>query len=85
MYCFHPRDFKTTPFGFKKTGIFRARFLVETVKNLSENLKALHIPIFIFFDSPENKIPSLCEKYNITDLYFQDEWTREEVLVNSSR
>lgn len=81
IYCFDPRQFETTAFGFKKTGAFRAQFLVETVKNLSENLKALHIPLFIFFDTPENQIPSLCEQYNITDLYFQNNWTHEEALV----
>ncbi|MCT8340802.1 DASH family cryptochrome [Flavobacteriaceae bacterium TK19130] len=81
LYCFDPRQFAETDFGFPKTGKFRAKFLLETVKNLQEQLNALNIPLFIYHDSPENILPSLVEKHQINTLYYQKEWTEEEVTV----
>ena len=31
VYCFDDAHFKTTNFGFKKTGNFRAQFLIESL------------------------------------------------------
>ncbi|UAB81396.1 DASH family cryptochrome [Marixanthomonas sp. SCSIO 43207] len=78
IYCFDPRQFAETQFGFKKTGVFRAQFLIESVQNLSENLKRLNIPLYIKFAKPEEQIPKLCQKHNITHVYHQNEWTQEE-------
>ena len=41
VYCFDDRQFETTPFGFPKTGKFRAKFLQESVIDLRNNLLIL--------------------------------------------
>lgn len=45
-------------------------FLREALENLSKEIfKLSWIPLYIFYDFPENIIPFLVEKYNITSLY----------------
>jgi len=78
IYCFDPRHFEVGDFGFKKTEKYRAQFLIETVKNLKKNLADLNITLFVYNDHPENKIPELLEAHNISHLYSQQEWTKEE-------
>ena len=80
-YCFDPKLFEISSFGFKKTEKFRAKFLIETIQNLKINLKALHIELFVFVTSPANAIKELVETFSIKSVYFQKEWTSEEVAV----
>ena len=39
VYCFDPRHYGTTPWGVKKTGDYRAKFLLESVNDLKQNLQ----------------------------------------------
>lgn len=81
VYCFDPRHFEIGQFGFKKTEKYRAQFLIETVSQLKNQLKGLNIDLLVYHDLPENKIPELCEDYDIKSIYLQKEWTKEEVDV----
>lgn len=81
VYCFDPIYFKKGDFGFKKTERFRAKFLIESVKDLSENLKKHNIPLFIYTGNSSYYIPRLIENLNINTVYLQKEWTRDENLV----
>ncbi len=81
VYCFDPRHFQVDSFGFKKTGKFRAKFLIETVNDLKQNLKDLNIELFVFRKKPEHVISKLIEQFNINSIYLQKEWTSEEVKV----
>lgn len=78
VYCFDPRHFEMSDFGFKKTEKFRAKFLLETITELKESLKKLNIPLFIFPDTPENSIPKLVKDYTVKNIFLQKEWTKEE-------
>ncbi|GEQ87117.1 cryptochrome DASH [Patiriisocius marinistellae] len=82
IYCFDPRHFKQTSFGFIKTGVFRAQFLIETVEELRKNLTSINIALHVYFEKPEIAIPKLIsEEKNITNIFCQREWTSEEVHV----
>ena len=83
MYCFDPRHFETTKFGFKKTGKFRANFLLETINDLKVQLSDLNIDLFVFHDHPENIIADLCKTYEVDSIFLQKEWTSEELLVSN--
>jgi deoxyribodipyrimidine photo-lyase len=37
VYCFDDSHFETTPYGFKKTGAFRAQFLLESLIKIYVN------------------------------------------------
>jgi len=84
VYCFDPRDFELTNYGFKKTEKFRAQFLIQSVSNLKSNLALLNINLLTFYEKPEDVIPLLVSKYNIETIYTQKEWTQEEVNVLQS-
>ena len=83
LYCFDPRLFEVDQFGFKKTEKYRAKFLIETVTDLKNNLSQLNIPLFIYTIKPENCIPDFVENYQINHIFLQEEWTQEEVNVFS--
>lgn len=80
-YCFDPRQYQTLAFGFKKTEAYRAQFLIETIKDLKANLKALHIELFVYLDTPETAIPQLVDAFKVSSIYAQNEWTSEETQV----
>jgi deoxyribodipyrimidine photo-lyase len=84
LYCFDPRHFAETKYGFKKTDKFRSRFLIETIQELKNNLEQKNISLLVYFDQPENVFESIIEKFQISKVYSQKEWTREEneVLKN---
>lgn len=81
VYCFDPRHFENTKYGFKKTEKFRAKFLIETVENLRKNLEKLNISLLVFYEKPEVIFPQLVKKHQINSIYCQREWTSEEVAV----
>lgn len=82
VYCFDPRQFANTTYGFKKTEKFRTQFLIETVSELKENLKSKNITLFVYQEKPEVIVPKLVEEHQINCIYTQKEWTSEEVCVN---
>lgn len=82
VYCFDPRQFETNKHGFKKTEKFRAKFLLETVEDLKNNLALLNIPLYIFHDTPENVIPTLVKEHHISAIFLQKEWTPDETTIN---
>lgn len=81
LYCFDPRHFEMDKWGFKKTEKFRAKFLIETVKELKESLDKLNIPLFIYQAKPEDVIPEIIKEHTIDTIFCQKEWTQEEVDV----
>lgn len=84
VYCFDPRHFAETKYGFKKTEKFRARFLLETVTELQKNLFAKNISLLIYIDKPENVIPKLITEFQVSTIFCQKEWTSEENQVLKS-
>nr|WP_317167931.1 DASH family cryptochrome [Flavobacterium jejuense] len=84
VYCFDPRHFAMTKYGFKKTEQFRAKFLIETVQGLRENLAQKNISLLVFLDKPEKVIPKLVAGYKIEAIYSQKEWTSEEENINQN-
>jgi deoxyribodipyrimidine photo-lyase len=81
VYCFDPRSFAVGQYGFKKTEKYRAKFLLETVIELKQNLAKLNITLFIYHRKPEEIIPDLIYEYAIENVYSQKEWTPEELNV----
>jgi len=84
VYCFDPRQFQKTKFGFIKTGKFRAKFLIESITELKENLENLHISLLVYQEKPEKSISELVSEFKIKNFYFQKEWTSEELEVEKA-
>ncbi|WP_127846568.1 DASH family cryptochrome [Psychroflexus aestuariivivens] len=84
LYCFDPRHYVETKYGFKKTEKYRAKFCIESVQSLQKNLKALNIGLNISCDTPEATFEKLSNDYKIQNLFFQKEWTQEEFEIEKS-
>lgn len=81
LYCFEPRLYKDYFYGLKKTGKYRAQFLIEAVEGLKQQLKNLNIGFKISTTSPKDAIQKLNEEFEIENIYYQTEWTSEEAEV----
>lgn len=81
VYCFDPRQFDDCDFGFVKTGKFRAKFLVQSVQDLQNQLAQLNITLLVYFDRPEKCLPKVVETYEVNCIFHQEEWTRDEIQV----
>ena len=81
LYCFDPRHFGQTAFGFPKTGAYRAQFLLESVADLRRSLQALGSDLVVRLGKPEQVIPELVKSHNIKAVYWHEEVTAEELQV----
>ena len=84
VYCFDPRQFELSKYGnFKKTEKFRTKFNIESVKELKSNLEKLNISLLVYHQEPENIISEIIAENNISTVYFQEEWTKDEVKIEN--
>ena len=56
VYCFDETHFKTTEFGFNKTGDFRTQFLLESLADLDKSLRDLGSGLIIVRGKPEYEL-----------------------------
>merc|ERR1711871_564834 len=86
FYAFDPRHFGTTEWGSRKTGLFRAKFLIETVSDLQQNLRKLGSDLIVRYGKPERLIGEVLtvgapKQPTGGQVWFQQETTSEELLV----
>ncbi len=84
VYVFDPRQFKETRHGFAKTGLRRAKFLIESIQNLRDNLKAKGANLIVRIGKPETIIGELARDFQATAVYTSKEATEEETLVETT-
>ncbi|NJK34481.1 MAG: DASH family cryptochrome [Oscillatoriales cyanobacterium SM2_2_1] len=84
VYCFDPRHWQKTSFGFPKTADFRTQFLTESVMNLRENLRSRGSDLLIRLGEPELIIPELVKAWQIEAVFYHQEVTTEEKAVARS-
>jgi len=86
VYFFDPRFYEESDFGldldfklpFPRTSNYRAQFIIEAVADLKEQLSKHNIPLLVFHDKPAHVLPEIIEKHQVTDIFLQKEWTRDE-------
>ena len=78
-----PKNFLLTKYGFKKTERYRAKFLLETISDLKSQLDTLNISLIITHKDFGKSIKEIINKYEITNIYTQTEWTRDELKEES--
>lgn len=78
MYCFDDSHFETTVYGFKKTGSFRAQFLLESLEDLDAKLRVLGSGLRIVMGKPEVEIPKLVQEYKAQKVFAKREVAFEE-------
>lgn len=78
VYCFDDSHFETTVYGFKKTGSFRAQFLLESLEDLDAKLRTLGSGLRIVMGKPEVEIPKLVQEYKAQKVFAKREVAFEE-------
>jgi len=90
VYCFDPRHFKAskTSHGYKKTGVHRARFMIEAVTDLRSRLRAIGSDLVVHHTTPESIMPSLLKTGAgagaKTTIMAQEEVCWEELAVDKA-
>lgn len=82
VYCFDPYYFEKNANGNPKTGNFRARFLLESVACLRENLRGIGGELIIRVGRPMEILPQLALQYNVNEVYHHREVAHEETTVS---
>lgn len=84
VYCFDPRQWGETTYGFPKTGAFRGQFLLESLADLRASLQRLGSDLVIRKGKPEIILPQIAQESGISHIYFYKEVTSEEVAVETA-
>ncbi len=83
IYCFDENQFTTTKFGFKKTGSFRAQFLLESLEDLDSSLRKLGSGLMILKGKPDVEIAKIVTQFNAQKVYSKKEVAFEEKQTES--
>lgn len=78
VYCVDPRHWGTLPHGYPKTGVHRARFLLESLADLRAGLRALGGDLVVRRGTPEDVLPALARKADAGACFYHEEVASEE-------
>ncbi len=82
VYIFDIRIFRGyTKYGFRKADRHRIAFIIECIQNLSDNLKAIGLKLYIRVGKPEEEIYNLAQDVKSSWVFCNRERTQEEVNV----
>ena len=81
VYCFDEAHFNLSEFGFKRTGSFRAQFILEALQNLDNSLRAKGSGLIIVIGKPEEEIFKLAQIYNAKKVFAKREVAHEEKVT----
>ena len=85
VYVFDERVFKgKTRYGFPKTGVFRAKFILESVQDLKNNIRLLGNELIVRFGKPEEEIFEIAKQAKTSWVFCNRERTDEEVFVQDA-
>lgn len=84
VYCIDDSHFATTSFGFKKTGSFRAQFLLESLQDLDAQLRALGTGLLVVKGNPAVELPKLAQAYQVQKVYAKREVAFEEIQTEKA-
>ena len=83
VYIIDKRLFQNTSLGFPRTGKFRAKFLLESLTDLKQNLQKIGSDLIVKIGIPEEELFELAVKYNVEFVVASKEATQEETTVES--
>lgn len=85
VYVFDERLFYgETKYGFPKTGFFRAKFIIESVENLRNNLREIGSDLIVRVGKPEDEIFKIAQKAKSSWVFCNRERTHEEEIVQDA-
>ncbi len=85
VYFFEPRLTGADRFGQERMGVYRAMFLLETLKAHKQDLRALNIELLVLEDDPRDALPALIKRVNaqraFASRHVTDEECEQELLI----
>ncbi|MGI9174625.1 MAG: DASH family cryptochrome [Rhodothermales bacterium] len=84
LYCFDPRQFGETRYGFDKTGPHRALFLLESLEDLRQSLQAKGLDLVVRRGKPEEVISELVREHGVEAVHFHHGAMSEETDVEKA-
>lgn len=85
VYVFDDSFLKAiSPSGFRRTGYFRTKFLLETVENLRSNLEAKGATLIVRTGKPEEVIPNLARQTQANFIFCNREMTPQEIRIQDN-
>jgi len=86
VYVFDERLFEgnTNLFGFRKTGKYRAKFIIESIHDLRRSLRERGSDLVVRVGKPEEEILELAKQVKSSWVFCNRERTRDEVKVQDA-
>jgi len=83
LYVFDTDFFNQMQYGCRKIGKYRARFLLESVEDLKENLAGQNISLLVKQCKTQDVFKNIAEEFEIVKIFCQEEWTQEEISLQT--
>ncbi len=83
IYCIDAQHFKTTEFGFNKTGNFRAQFLLQALRDLDASLRKLGSGLLILRGNSKDEIAKIASQFEASKVYAKKEVAFEEIKTET--
>lgn len=83
VYFLDPRQFGRTPFGSWKTGPFRAKFVLECIRDFKARLRALGSDLLVVRGQPEARMGELVRAVGATEVVTEQQIADEERRVDA--
>lgn len=85
VYVFDERIFQgETRFGFRKTGRFRAKFIIESIEDLRQSLRRMGTDLVVRVGKPECVLAEISQEMKCAWVLCNRERTQEEVQVQDA-
>jgi len=83
VYVVDPRQFVSLDNEMKKTGVIRAKFILESVADLRHSLRKMGADLLVITGFPEEVLPTLAEQYQVKEVYHHREVANEETHIST--
>lgn len=83
VFIYDPRLYASTKYGTKKTGVFRAKFINESVEDLQKRIRSCGGELIIEQGLPEEILPEIANHYQVDEVYHHREVAHEETYISS--
>ncbi|UBM60446.1 DASH family cryptochrome [Marinilongibacter aquaticus] len=78
VYVIDPSIFEVTKLGFKKTGKYRLKFLLESLQDLKNNLQHLGSDLIVRIGKPDEELAKIAQERDVLYVLSSKEVTQEE-------
>jgi len=78
VYCLDLAQFLPGKIGLRRTGAYRAAFLLESLKALEADLRKLGSGLVLCLENAETALPKLVKEWNCSAVFTQEEFGTEE-------